>query len=96
MTLQEKKEQLAHSNYPAPKDIRNVICGDLQALGRKAFISGFDEADPIGLLEFAVLNNYFCNDSNKERITWAKNNDKPITTEELFVKFLEYKQTLKH
>ena len=97
MTLQEKKEQLAHSNYPAPKDIRNVICGDLQALGRKAFISGFDEADPIGFMEWVWGKSFYFFDRTDDK--WRNTTmsaEHTFTTEQVYLKFLEYKQTLKH
>lgn len=82
-------------NYKFKKSQEVLNKPDIGETG--SFILGFDEADPITFLEWVVLNNYFCNDSNKERITWSIGAaTENITTEDLYLKFLEYKQTLKH
>lgn len=87
MTLQEHKERVAQE--------KNTFHPDSPAneYFRRGFISGFDQADPIGFMEFVVLNNYFCNDSDRQNIMWSKtDNAEEITTEQLYLKFIEYKQ----
>ena len=89
MTLQDKKEQLAiekntfHPDSPAHEYFK------------RGFISGFDGADPIGFHDWAYINAHGTSIVG-EYIYVDITGSYRYTTEELYLKFLEYKQTLKH
>jgi len=94
MTLQDKKEQLAEIHWnlqylmAKSEETKPYIIQD--------FISGFEAADPIGFMEWVWSNECNYTYSSTSRIWWHNVASESITTSEIYLKFLEYKQTLKH
>ncbi len=92
MTLQEQKEKAAQEFNNS--NIQMINAMPLMAI-KKAFISGFDEADPIVFHDWASINAHATSIVG-EYIYVDTTGSYRYTTEELYLKFLEYKQTLKH
>ena len=80
-------------NYKFKKSQEVLNKPDIGETG--SFILGFDEADPIVFHDWASINAHATSIVG-EYIYVDTTGSYRYTTEELYLKFLEYKQTLKH
>ena len=81
-------------NYKFKKSQEVLNKPDIGEVG--SFILGFDEADPIGFMEWVWGKSFYFFDRTDDK--WRNTTmsaEHTFTTEQVYLKFLEYKQTLK-
>lgn len=83
MTLQEHKEEQATLHLKK---------ADWLNKSRKSFLSGFDQADPIGFMEWTKSTDCNYTYLNNTHLWFHNVASESITTKELYILFIKYKQ----